>query len=1132
MTAGELATCLEVLGPPRIRGAGSELSVPARKPNQVLMSLVASPGLEASASRLLDQIWRRDPDRSGMDSLKNAVYQANKRIGDAFGIRPIISGGGDGYAIDSGSIEIDALRFESLVEQASRVRESGDMSLLHRLSAEACGLWRGTEPLAGFQDLDAVSDYAHTLEIMLISAHKHLFEAALALGWHDQILVDAQRMAQAYPFDESIHTSLILALARSGRPRDAMETYDRLRRRLIESSGVEPSPEVQDLQMRILSRPQSLTWRPPREIRDSNGASGAPVQDPTLHPDIAGMANQPMYGRDSELDSLTSGIGDGPALQLIVAPPGMGKSRLVAEVAERQIVSGHPVLYGRCRAERQAALDPIDHIVDGLSAGKPEDHMQETAEAGQALQLTPDSDPATQLVRRVVQAVELLAAAAGDSLLLIIEDAQWVDPATLGVIDRLEQRMGRERLRVIVTCRPSALEPGQESDHLIVWLEARQAKRLDLRPLPSAAISELVSDVLPERHLNRVAAVTELVQRYTTGIPLLVNEVLDAVEYEAMKRRPFSLAHIEAVAPRTLTAAVHRRLLRLSRDAREIIKAAAVGGSKFDLDTLARVVGRSDDETAALLDECIAESLLTEPGGSIGNYQFTHELLRNAVLGEVGTNLKARLHRRFASSLDVLRGPAADYERALHLLGALPLGEAEVAIEATLRAAKQATQRYDVDEAISLLHRALSIVGRQAVADASTCDLLTALGAVQSWGGEPGAASATIEKALGTARRSEDPVRFARAVLAPGPDHRVVFASGGRLDLLMEARDRLVLEGQSPISISIEANLLGESLLPGRPTQVPIAPADLLTRAREVGEPRAILDSLFACHSAAKTDPDTAARTRLSDEIVQLGESSPEFQHQLCGGLGCRIYDLIADGRLEAARRTADRLAEIATVASMPRYQWRSMVVTSTLLRLSGGFGEADALSAKALTVGRSFDSGDAEVVFGMQLRETMRHTGSPSALIGPLRSVAATNETMIVQLLLIDALLADDNTFEAKQLWDTVRDHLMRLPLQELWLPSMALAAELSATKFDDRPVTEAIFNALEPFSGQWVPVGVPVASWGPIDGYLGALTANLDLQPESNHYFDRAISQCERAEAPTWLAWNSAVRGSLNTN
>jgi DNA-binding SARP family transcriptional activator len=102
-----------------------------------LAVLAANPQSAASAARLLDQIWDRDPDRQGMDLLKNAVYQLNRKFESELGVRPVSSKGSD-YLIDRDAVVLDAAVFEDMVDRIDEYR-SADPSLLYRWATEASG---------------------------------------------------------------------------------------------------------------------------------------------------------------------------------------------------------------------------------------------------------------------------------------------------------------------------------------------------------------------------------------------------------------------------------------------------------------------------------------------------------------------------------------------------------------------------------------------------------------------------------------------------------------------------------------------------------------------------------------------------------------------------------------------------------------------------------------------------------------------------------------------------------------------------------------------------------------------------------------------------------------------------------
>lgn len=1122
-----------VLGP--LQAATDDGAVPlgVRRPHQVLAVLLAGSRLEASTARLLDEVWGRDPDRQGMDLLKNAVYQLNRMLDTHFGVRPIHNSGADGYLLDRTIVTVDAGVFEDLVSRVEQNRFTADATSIHGWAETAVRLWRGPIAFPGFDGLSVVEDYGRTLAAKLLSTQKIRFEAALTLGRHESILADLESLGREHPHDESLCSSLMLALARTGRQTDALRVYDDIQHRLVEGSGVDPSPDLKKLYLKILERHDTVIWRPDRAtVVPPEAPTGAADQAP-LHHDVVQLVRRPFVGRDSELDDLLAAVDTSvapePGLHIITGAPGMGKSRLVAALATQVASSGRTVLYGRCSPERSGALDPIADMLQNAADHQTVIGVTVTPRPPNRRTGLPDMDPAVELERRIQAAAEALLDRGPDRApLLIIEDVQWIDPATLAVLDLV----GREHpaAGVVLTCRPSALEPfAGESRKLAGWLDERAYRQLELQPLDDEAVRRLVSDVLPERHRHRASAVAGLVQRQARGIPMLVAEVVHAVEYEAAKRRPFSLAHIEAVAPSSLRGVVHRRLLRLSREARETLKAAAVAGPSFQLDVLSHVLGEAENALAAQLDECVAEALLTEAPGALGHYGFAHDLLREAVLTEVGVNWRGRLHHGFAAALDRLRGAANLRDQAIHLLGALPLGDATDAVRVTCEAARRSVHRFDVDDAIGLFHRALVAAEDHHVAADLRCDVLTSLAEVQSWSGEAVAAAATLEAAIELARLADDPSRFARAVLAPGTHHRVVFSSGARLELLREAADRLQVVKASAIGISIEANLLAESLVPGRYEKVGIDPDDLRQRAYAIGDPSSTLDALFAAHASARATPDIEDRAELSTEIINIAETSHDLTQQLCGGLTCQVLDLMSEGRFDAVLRTAERLGDVAERASITRYRWRSMVIRSALLRVRGEFQAADDLSAEALTIGHGFDRADADAVYGMQVHDSLRFAGASGVLRHALEDAAKHSSVTVGHLLFAHSLLADEDFFRAQTVWRAHRSLVIDLDPDELWLPTIALGAELVTTGIDDIEAANELLLLLEPFSGQWITVGIPVATWGPVDGYLGALSAVLDRPERARHLLVRAENQCKQSGAPMWHARMVTLRESV---
>jgi DNA-binding CsgD family transcriptional regulator len=300
---------------------------------------------------------------------------------------------------------------------------------------------------------------------------------------------------------------------------------------------------------------------------------------------------------------------------------------------------------------------------------------------GPALGLHPDRFPLDRdgrdhLFREVLDAL----AAGGRPTVLVAEDAQWADGATVELLRFLARRIGEHALLAVVTYRDDEIG----ADHPLRLLlgdlaTARTVHRIGLRPLSKAAVGELATG--GERN------VAEL-HRLTGGNPFFLTEVL-AAEDDAV--------------PATVGDAVLARAARLSPEARAVLDVAAVIGAAIDLDLLLAVAGPVPDET----DECIARGLLRVAGEGLA---FRHELTREAVLAAVAPPRRRLLHARVLAALR----EAPEAERALALLAhhAEAAGDREAVLTFAVAAAEQAAGLFAHREAAAQYARALRFADR------------------------------------------------------------------------------------------------------------------------------------------------------------------------------------------------------------------------------------------------------------------------------------------------------------------------------------------------------------------------------------------------------------------------------------
>jgi streptogramin lyase len=150
--------------------------------------------------------------------------------------------------------ELDLHRFEQLAQQG---RQKGDARVLR----DALAIWRG-EPLANLRDEPFAQEAARQLEEARLSVLEHRIDADLAAGRDAELVPELEQLISREPLRERPYGQLMLALYRDGRQADALETYQRARKMLSKEVGLEPGPQLQELERRMLNQDHELAPRP------------------------------------------------------------------------------------------------------------------------------------------------------------------------------------------------------------------------------------------------------------------------------------------------------------------------------------------------------------------------------------------------------------------------------------------------------------------------------------------------------------------------------------------------------------------------------------------------------------------------------------------------------------------------------------------------------------------------------------------------------------------------------------------------------------------------------------------------------------------------------------------------------
>jgi class 3 adenylate cyclase/predicted ATPase len=401
-------------------------------------------------------------------------------------------------------------------------------------------------------------------------------------------------------------------------------------------------------------------------------ASSVESRFEAMHP--GGLTD--LVGREEELDLLLRSwskakVGEGQVV-LLSGEAGIGKSRLTAALLERLAIEPqtrlryfcspqhpdsalYPIIGQMERAaglahddKTQAKLDKLDAVLAQTSTS-----TEDAALFAEMLSLPNDGRyPALDLApqqrrQRMLEALtsQLAKLTRLQPVLMIFEDAHWVDPTSLEVLGRTVDRIKTLPVLLIVTFRPEFDAP---------WVGQSHVTSLALNRLGEREAAAIIARLVGNKALP-ADMLAEIVER-TDGIPLFVEEMTKAVleaENEGAARRTVAAVPSPTLAvPASLHASLMARLDRLG-PAKEVAQIGAAIGREFSHALLASVVRKSEAELGSALDRLVAAGLLFRQGVSPqASYLFKHALVQDAAYGTLLRELRRALHARIAETLE------------------------------------------------------------------------------------------------------------------------------------------------------------------------------------------------------------------------------------------------------------------------------------------------------------------------------------------------------------------------------------------------------------------------------------------------------------------------------------------------
>lgn len=448
------------------------------------------------------------------------------------------------------------------------------------------------------------------------------------------------------------------------------------------------------------------------------------------------LASSPrMVGRRAELEALLEAFAEGeagtPRTVVVRGEAGIGKTRLVqeflGEAAARR--EGHlplVVAIGQCvdLGPIGAPFGPIRRVLRDLHAAVGTASLRAAAGSPAAVAtlsafvpgIADDASAGDEHVGEFAEAIEVVLEGLSTErhILIVVEDLQWADAATLALLRTLASTLRGRHLTVVATYRSDDIDRFHPLRPVLAELDrTRAVVRVEVARLSADEVAEqvglLTAAALPEDEVRALA-------ERSGGIPFLVEELVDLGDSRL---------------PDTLRDLVLARYSRLSDAAQEVVRAMAAGGVSTDHEALRAVSTRDEHGLDLALREAIDARVILADGAG---YAFRHALTHEAVYGEMLPSERVRVHRRYAEFLSTHRADSPDTASAVaeHWLVARELGPA---FDATVLALRHSRATFAPATSVKLAERLTELWGQ--VPDAASRSGTTLprlhLDAAQSW---------------------------------------------------------------------------------------------------------------------------------------------------------------------------------------------------------------------------------------------------------------------------------------------------------------------------------------------------------------------------------------------------------------
>lgn len=684
--------------------ATDALLLERKKTHALLAMLALDPGSMVPRGKITAVLWAEQSEDTARHALRQCLFDLRRVLARA-GLQAIRVEA-DLIGLEQSRVIVDVARFGRQVAR-------GTPEALQ----EAVTLYRG-DLLEGFSLKESTFEEwlraeREGLRSQAVGAMKKLLAHHLAQITPDAALQVALRLLALEPFDEAVHRTLMRLYAESGRRSAALQQYEECVELLGRELGVEPDAETRDLYRRLMAGRAKATNAPV-----PNGAQRGPLsRGPKRRVRFRSNAQTPLVGRDADLawlDSSRHTARQGkPQLLLVVGEAGIGKSRLLEELAARAQSHRGDVLLGRGRegesilpfAPWTEMLRPV--LAAGIASRLPLAIRRDLARLFPEIADGPSSPGGLEDGLRIFEALACLLRelAAEQPLVVILEDLHWCDDMTVRLLRFLPRRLEGRPVLLVGTARPEEIaEHAGGASALKMLCRDTSCLSLTVKPLSRSETAQLFQTLLTSRGQAPSPELVERVWRLSEGNPFVVVECARAVRDRGDRGGDAWLD-----LPDQVWALTGRCFTGLSDRAARLTDVASIIGRDFDVAVLGHAAGLAAPEVADGVEELVRRLVLREVDG---RFDFRHDRVREAAYRRLLGPRRALLHRQVAEALESVY--AAEIGAHYAAIGAhyREAGVWEPAGQYLARAGFQAWERAAGREALACFENALEAVGR------------------------------------------------------------------------------------------------------------------------------------------------------------------------------------------------------------------------------------------------------------------------------------------------------------------------------------------------------------------------------------------------------------------------------------